>query len=101
MAVFSYNQSAQSVSSGSVAFASNNTLGNTLIAVHAGFNITLATSVTDSQGNTYTKLASVQNATAFLAVFVAFNCKSGANTITFNGGTVTGSSFNCIIAEYN
>lgn len=84
------------------AFVSNNTQGNALVA--AGF--TAGTSggqtVTDSQNNTGWTLVRQQNAdfnSYQISVFVLFNCKAGANTVSLNLNTAENSGNLFCIAE--
>lgn len=78
-------QKANAVSSGSVtslnaSFASNNTVGNTIVVVAASGSNS-AMSVTDTLGNTYTEATNVSNgSTLQVAIFYATNCLGGANT---------------------
>jgi hypothetical protein len=74
----------------SLAFGSANAAGNTLVVVAAcnpdGFGPILAT-CSDSNGNTYTKVADdlfSGGADMQLVVFVATGCNAGANTVTVN-----------------
>lgn len=67
------------------AYASNNTLGNFLVAtVWIDSGMTLS-SMTDTAGNTWAQATSivVGGITAYL--MYAANCKSGANTVTVTG----------------
>lgn len=98
MAVFSYVQSANTDNATSLAFGSNNTAGNLIVAFYDNFANALPGSVTDSQGNTYTKLTSSASTTQRFSIWVAQNIAAGANTVTFNGASATLSDI--IIAEY-
>ena len=87
-----------------LAYSSNNTLGNLLVAVVSWFNQStsgpnaVAVTVTDSAGNTWqsipTRFSSTNGAEA-LQFWYALNCKAGANTVTFsfNDGSGGGASF--------
>lgn len=73
-----------------VAFGGNNTAGNTIIAlgwIEASINSGLSTP-TDTRGNTYTQVVSINNGTASigLVAWVANNITAGANTVTMNDG---------------
>lgn len=80
--------------SGTVSFTGNNTAGNTLIVSMQTFDfgagVQYGLSMSDSNGNTYQQIINQQfpivgaNPELQQAVFVATNCKGGANTITFN-----------------
>ena len=76
-----------------VAFGSNNTLGNTLLAVVGTGNYTAsnwAIAVTDSAGNSWTQDAGIANGNAqYAAVFRAPNCLAAANNVTL---TISGTS---------
>jgi hypothetical protein len=83
---------AGSVTSGSLAFASNNTAGNWIgVAIRAGLSGSQVFTVTDSNGNTYQRayqLGVGSNSFTF-ALYYAENIKAGANTITVSD-TVSG-----------
>lgn len=73
----------------SKAFASNNTAGNMLYAVISQSATTnQVTSFHDTLGNTWTNLRSAYdaNTTTYQLVYVAYNCKGGANTVSFTDG---------------
>jgi hypothetical protein len=100
----SYVQSAKvSVNHGTsavVAFPSNNTAG-CLIVVSGGFYnySSFAMTVSDSQGNAYTAVDSIVNATSESKMWYAKNCIGGANTVTVsNSGTL---DLDVTIAEYS
>ena len=89
-------QGISATSSGSVAsltatFAGTNFSGNTII-VTCGVGNTTAPTVTDSQGNTYTRASNVASAAHNVSVFYAANVLSGSrNTVTVNNGGTTAS----------
>jgi hypothetical protein len=99
-AVFSYAQSANAVSATSAAFGSNNTAGNLIVAVLINYAQTMASSVTDSQGNTYTTapLDTSTGQNGQIQTWIAVGIKAGANTVTFNGASSSNNVV--IIAEY-
>jgi hypothetical protein len=66
-----------------MAFPSNNVAGHMIIVVAQGW-VSNPTTCTDSQGNTYTKVASGTSPQNW-AIYVANNIKAGANTVTVNG----------------
>ena len=75
-----------SVASLAVAFGSNNLVGNTIVVV-CGVGNGTAPTISDSQTNSYSQAVQIANGTALnVAVFVATNCKAGANTVTVNNG---------------
>jgi len=85
------NTSTGSVASLAKAFVSNPCVNNSLIVSCAVGNGTAPT-VTDTLGNTYTRVAQVANGSAFnTAIFYAVNVSSGANTVTVNNGGTTAS----------
>lgn len=88
-------------SSTTLAFSSNNTAGN-LIVVCVGFFKYLAgtASVSDSQGNTYTRANQQATGSTEADMWFAPNCNGGANTITISN-TSTNVDFDVIIAEYS
>src|SRR6266403_290730 len=76
----------------SAAFSSNNAAGNFLVCAVRYFVISIGggiTGVTDSQGNTWVRAnGSYQDgASDFVSSWYATNCKAGANTVTFTGGS--------------
>ena len=80
-----------SVASLAVAFGSNNIVGNSIVVV-CGVGNGTAPTITDSQTNSYSQVVQIANGTAFnVAIFVAVNCKAGANTVTVNNGGTTAS----------
>ena len=89
----------------SAAFSSNNAAGNFLVCAVRYFVISIGggiTGVTDSQGNTWVRAnGSYQDgASDFVSFWYATNCKAGANTVTFTGGSSSAFPRICI-AEYN
>lgn len=93
---FAYIQSGQNVGTNTIAFSTNNTAGNIIIAANADFGVTLSTACTDSQGNTYTKFGVVGSE---MVVYVATSIAAGANTVTFAGAAGGNTSY--IVAEYS
>lgn len=99
MSVFSHVQSASAISANSLAFTSNNTSGNIIVAMVASFHQTLATAVTDTNGNTYVKVADAGTVlNGYFQVWVATGITGGANTLSFT--TMITTDTNIIIAEY-
>jgi len=100
--------------SGTLAFSSNNTAGNTLFVVMQYLSSAAGTNYSpifgDSQNNVYTRIANTGvpfvpgSSTSQVAqqVFVAPNCAGGANTITYNfGGKTLGiPNFTIFIIEF-
>ena len=81
--------SAQSAGTGSVAVAypSNVVAGRLLIAQCSNYGSAIGTGdVTDSQGNTWTRVSTVSNGSAHAAIFWALAGSSAANTVTLNTG---------------
>ena len=99
MAAFSYVQSANTDNATTLAFGSNNTAGNLIVAFYDNFANALPSSVTDSQGNTYTNVMNSAQTTSRVSIWVAQNIAAGANTVTFNGASSTFADI--IIAEYS
>lgn len=105
-ASFNYVQSNSSAGANStLAFTSNNTAGNTIIVMWAGFgNNGQPSSITDSNSNTYTTIGFCNpcgdNNAQAVYVYMATSIASGANTVTFHG--IPGAaSQNQIVAEYS
>jgi hypothetical protein len=72
--------------SNSVAFSSNNTAGNLLVcAIASGGNVT---NVTDTAGNTWTKLEDTDDAGSplYADLWYTADCLGGANTVSLSGG---------------
>lgn len=65
----------------SIAFTSNNTAGNLLVAVINGPTAN-PTSVTDTAGNNWVLLGSING--RFLSTYYVLSAKGGANTVTVN-----------------
>lgn len=70
----------------SLAYPSNNTLGNLLIIGYRAESLNTTNSVTDTRGNTWLELGSPGDATVGhdLVVFYAYAASSGANTVTIH-----------------
>lgn len=74
---------ANASSGGSVAFGSNNTAGNVLVAT-CGNESNVITGISDTQGNIWTTFSGqVSGGHRSLAAY-ALNCKGGANTVSFS-----------------
>lgn len=85
-----------------VAYGSNNTAGNMLVVFisNAGTSVPGAT-ITDTLGNTWTLLQSDLTLNGFVqALWVAYNCKVGANTVTVSWSTGAVNNW-MAIAEYS
>ena len=68
-----------------LAFTSVNTSGNLIVAEVDWSNTSNFTSISDSQGNTYTQIGTEQNSASVVVksrLYYAKNIKAGANTIT-------------------
>jgi hypothetical protein len=97
-----YVQSAQmtaSVAFSPIAYSSPNTLGNTLIAYGRFSGGSGAPAIVDTQGNSWVQLFSVANGSDQNVAWAAYNCKAGANNVTFSQPTQSG--LQAIIAEYS
>lgn len=88
-----------SSSSTALAFTSNNTAGNLLVAFISGANNSSLT-ISDSQGNTWVNLFTDTTlaTTNTQAAWYALNCKGGANTVTVSWTTAEANVL--MIAEY-
>src|ERR1700730_7756796 len=88
-----------------LAYASNNIAGNTSVVLVAfdNWGTEPSAAITDSNGNTYTQvgnyLTDVGNKIK-LGMFVATNIAAGANTVTMTVST-TGTSFTFVVEEYS
>lgn len=93
------SKDAGTVSSTTLAFASNNTAGNLLYATVRLSALTTCT-ITDSVGNTWNEVAH-QDGTepSRLFVFYVKNCGAGANTLTITAGA--SNAMRLCIAEYS
>lgn len=69
------------VASQTCAFTSNNTAGNTLVVV-CGVGNTGAITVTDSLGNTYTKVTTATQGSVQSGMYFVSGCLGGGNTVT-------------------
>lgn len=98
MAAFTFIQSASAISTGSLAFASNNTAGSMIVAVWAQFNNSLPTAISDTQGNTYTSFIYTEQTGAKYQVWIARAIAAGANTVSFTGGSTSNNDI--ILVEY-
>jgi hypothetical protein len=82
-----------------VAYLSNNAAGNFLTAIVCTFNTTSTPTVSDSQSNTWTLIDTFLNGGSGATwLYVAYQCKAGANTVTSVTGTTQS---RLVIAEYN
>lgn len=93
------NQLVASVAFSPVAYTSQNTLGNTLIAYGRFTGGSGAPAILDSQGNTWIQLFSVTNGSDINVAWVAYQVKAGTNNVTFSQPTQSG--LQAIIAEYS
>jgi hypothetical protein len=90
----------------SIAFGSNNTAGNTLIAVIGlGGNLAAQATVADTQSNTWAIVGCENiNVTPYVGSCIAYapNCKAGANTVTVTetGGSSTSLVQVVTVTEY-
>ena len=97
------NSTYTSETSAAQAFVSNNTAGNTLIAIGWIGSQSDVPTISDSQSNsgwTLIKSTNFGGATNSLWAFVCFNCKGGANTVTMALNSITAVAMNLFcIAE--
>jgi hypothetical protein len=97
VAVFAYIQSAKGTSTTALAFGATNTAGHMIVVAEAGFQTSITTAVSDSQGNSYSLIT--KGLTSWhINVFLATNIVGGTNTITCSGASATNNDI--IIAEY-
>lgn len=85
---------------GSLAYTSNNTAGNLLVAYYMGTIGAFSNAVTDTQGNTDWNLVAKSNQ-AFgndIEIWHCWNCNAGANTINATG---IGANVNLYIEEWS
>jgi len=97
MPSFVYVTSIHTQGTNTLTFTAASTAGDVIVAANAEFGGTLATSVTDNLGNTYTKLG--VHPTGNVTVFVATNVGAGTATLTFSGASGANTSY--IAADYN
>lgn len=64
------------------AYLSANTAGNTLLGISAPDGNANGQSIADTQGNTWVAKARIERPGWCMVVWVALNCKAGANTVT-------------------
>lgn len=86
--------------SGSLAFTSNNTAGNLLVAYYMGTIGAFSNSVSDTQSNANWTLGAKSNL-GFgndIEIWYCWNCNAGANTVS---GTGIGSNVNFYIEEWS
>ena len=95
MSVFSYVQSTSTAASLSVAFTSNVTAGNLLVAVGGAFNTGLVTGCSDTLGNSYTLLGEFVGQGGAGFIYYAISASSGANTITVTGASTSNQVLCC------
>src|SRR6202790_2331646 len=87
-----------------LAYGSNNSVGNFLIAAVRFYNTTSpsAYTCTDSQGNTWIKLGNtIANAGSTIDLWYVANCKAGANTVTMSTGVPNNPNPEMAILEYS
>lgn len=84
------------------AYTSNNTAGNTLIAISFNNEGNSNPTVTDSNLNTWVLVDALKsyNAVNTLACFMCLSCAAGANTVTYNTNTAANSG-DLVILEYS
>ena len=83
-----------------LAFPSGNTLGNLIIVF--GSNFGSAATISDTNSNSYSQLSNLNVADpthGYQPVWYAFNCASGANTVTVVSGALASAAL--LIAEYS
>lgn len=76
-------------SDGILAYGSNNTAGNLLIAVFSGHDHITTPTMTDTQLNTWAEaitVDSISNNNCSQSIFYAMNCAAGANIVTVAAG---------------
>jgi len=93
------NQLVASVAFTPVQYSAPNVLGNTLIAFGRFTSGSGAPAITDTLGNTWVQLFSVTNGADTNVAWAAYNCKAGANFVTFSQPTQ--GSLQAVIAEYS
>lgn len=85
-----------------LAYGSNNTANNLLVAVVFWITAGVNTTVTDTAGNNWSSLSSVViSAGKFVQLFYAPKCKSGANTVKATFSSTGGTFVAMSIAEYS
>ncbi|HSX15668.1 MAG TPA: hypothetical protein VLF40_02670 [Candidatus Saccharimonadales bacterium] len=95
-----------------LAYGSNNTAGNCLLACVQwnGFSAAaILTGLTDTRGNTWVQISSMlggpdgatQTGNTYCALFAVFGCAAGSNTVTANWTTSGADLKGLIIAEYS
>jgi hypothetical protein len=91
-----------STSAARLAFASPNAAGNSIaVAVRAGGHSGHVLNATDSNGNTYSNLKSVESGSSYtLAMFYAENVAAGTNTVTVADSTAAG-PVRMVLREYS
>ena len=73
--------------SGTLAFNSDNTAGNTIIIAAVSDQGSDTLTISDNNGNTYTSLTSVTASGVTIRLFYAFGINAGANTVTLTSST--------------
>ncbi|MDE1839577.1 MAG: hypothetical protein KGH87_06625 [Thaumarchaeota archaeon] len=94
---------ASTVASFPLAFAANNGLNSLLVACFSWFAPATSVTVTDSQGNTWTKITTVTDGYGDnIDMWYAVGCKAGANTVTVTGvgGSIGGIGLNLLEYSY-
>jgi len=89
-----------SASSVSIAYTSNVTAGDILVAIGEGYPTSGTLSISDTQGNTWTLVGSVSNNDS-LYMWVANANATGANTVTISIGGGGTTYVQGIVAEYS
>lgn len=81
----------QSLGGTSGVYPSNNTVGSCLIAEYSDSTGTTPATISDTQGNTYVRYnQQLISGGGQYGIFVALNCKAGANTVTITNSTLRG-----------
>lgn len=95
MSSFTYVQSNSAAASLTVAFSSNVTSGNLLVAVGGAFNSQNPTGCTDTLGNSYTLLGIMNGSAGVTFIYYTITGSSGANTITIGGWSTSNALLCC------
>lgn len=88
------------VSSSTVAFSSNTTAGNIIVALI--YNAAAGNVVTDTQGNTYTFIGTGTGGFPLASVYVALHIAGGADTVAAaQGSGTTNTPWGLVVMEYS